>query len=883
MWVSPQPTFGTSILTSPRFGGDSRVDSQRCPCLPPAQPAPGMPYRTPGKETVSATDLTDVKTFPEQSQTFVRSRSVCRRFLSRLDHGPQLGDARARIVSLMSLVSPTPRPLRLARQPSVDISQSPTSRCASWRWALLFAAAGAMALGAQTYLLRELLVLLQGDEVAVGVGLFAWFLGIAFGSVATRRITHSSARSLSASALHLLALSAGCGVPLIRLGRSLLAAPSGELLTLGPSLLIAVACLAIPGCFVGILFVAFASLARAETGDTHKAITQLYLFEALGSLTAGLGTTSLLALSVGPIRGIALIATLSLLAAVPAAHRKIVPGKWGFLLVALLLAGFAFSPLSARLESSTERARFASLAPGQELSAAIHTPYQHLAISRNPPHVLYANGVLSASFPEPYSDEILAHQLMLLSAHPSRVLSLGGLETGLLRFCLMHPITRIDLVLIDESALRFTKQYLDPVDRDALEDPRVHVAFSDPHRFLTTTDLPYDLVLSLAPEPTTLYLARDTSVEFYRMIRAHLSPAGVFVSRFSVGANVQSGQLAKLGACRYRTLQEVFPVVRATPGPDAFLVAGLSDAHVRLDTSTLATRLGKRNIRSEVFVPELLPELLPAERLATIESELKRDAASVEAASNDRPIAFRDALSLRQRIAGSAWSGILRWAESNHYWLMTLTLSPSALLYLHQILRHRRPRRSVATWHAVTTSGLCGLAGNLLLVASFQTRVGALYSELGTLNGLFMVGLALGAGFAACHAPQLSLRRGQMVALMIFALLVAALSGMSHLIATTLALRLLHAVLLIGVGFATGLIIPAATAELIADPANRNSTALPAGLELCEHVGAAAAALFSAVLLIPILGLLQTSAVLLMLQALALLLTSTTCHRQPPA
>ena len=58
-----------------------------------------------------------------------------------------------------------------------------------WRWALLFAGAGFLALAVQVYLLREYLVVLQADETSVGLGLASWLAGIALGAPLVRLLS----------------------------------------------------------------------------------------------------------------------------------------------------------------------------------------------------------------------------------------------------------------------------------------------------------------------------------------------------------------------------------------------------------------------------------------------------------------------------------------------------------------------------------------------------------------------------------------------------------------------------------------------------------------------------------------------------------------------
>jgi predicted membrane-bound spermidine synthase len=742
-----------------------------------------------------------------------------------------------------------------------------------WRWSALFAAAGALALGVQTYLLRELLVLLQGDEAAVGLGLAAWLVGIAVGAVAARRRAERSARSVGALALGLLGLLGCAEVPAARFGRSLVAVPTGELLALGPSLLLAVALFTIPGACVGATFVALACSASAKLGNASRAIGRLYVFEALGSLVAGLLTSLVLIPHVESTCGIGLLVVMAILTALPAAFESLISGGKALVLVAAVGLGLGVTPLGGWLARTTEQTRFAGLAVGSPFVAATHTPYQHLAVGGAEQRVLYANGQYVAGFPDPSADELLAHELMLFAERPRRVLSFGGLETGLLRFCLMHPVSRIDIVLIDPDALRFVERYLDPADRAALQDPRVRLIFEDPRQFLGKTANSYDLVLSLEPDPTTLFLARTTSVEFHRLVLARLAPAGAYVTRFTAGANLQSGEIGLLGASLYRTLRAVLPIVRATPGPEAFFVAGRSEQTITLDTTQLERRYRERHVNSEVFVPELLPELLPTERVATLKRELERSSRAIAPARDDRPVSFLYALGLRQRIAGSAWASLLRWATNHPLWVTMMALLPSLLLLLRSLPRRQLTSR-IPAWHATAVTGACGLASSLLVFVSFQTRVGALYSELGALNGLFMVGLALG-GVTAMRGRRLRpMLWAQGICTALSAILLLALTVIDRIPSVPLLLWPLHVLLLMSAGFGTGLVFPAATRELLSFDAGSDAGGVAASLELLDHAGAAVAALFCAVLLIPTLGLQRTAGLLVAMQVLALLVSS---------
>ena len=130
--------------------------------------------------------------------------------------------------------------------------------------AALFLAAGGLALTVQVTLLRELMVDLQGDETAVGLGLAAWLAGIAVGAGAARHLTRRRADRWAALGFALLALAGPIEVIVGRLGRSALAPPPGELLPIGTAVALSLAILAPAGSLVGLTFTPLAATAEQK-------------------------------------------------------------------------------------------------------------------------------------------------------------------------------------------------------------------------------------------------------------------------------------------------------------------------------------------------------------------------------------------------------------------------------------------------------------------------------------------------------------------------------------------------------------------------------------------------------------------------------------------
>jgi spermidine synthase len=744
-----------------------------------------------------------------------------------------------------------------------------------------FLALGALATVTQVLLLRELMVALAGDETALGVGLASWLAGIAVGAQVARRGLRGREAVASAAGLGLLALQAPFGIVAGRVLRWVLAPGAGELPGLGLAVVLGLATLAPAGVLVGWTFTALAQVA-SRAWSAGEGLTRVYVVEALGSLAGGIVVTFLIVPRLGPIVGASLAGSAALALALPAARGGLLAG--GRSLTVLVVGLLALMGFAEPLELETERLRFAGTAPGVPLLSFTETPYQHLVLGGDEIRHIYASGQYTGSFPDPYGSESLAHRLACLAPRPERILAFAGLERGPLRFLLRHPVGQVDLVEPDQAALEFLRTRLPAEDQAALQDPRVKVIHDDPRRFLSRSRDSYDLVLLLEPDPLTLLRARLTTVEFYRMCRARMAPKGVLVVTVKTAPNVLTGETAALGGALFRALGEVFPVVKATPGPDSLFVAGTSPEVVTLEPTQLAARWATRGLASDVFAGELFPLLFPPERVRAQETALRAAAGKLSASRDDRPVSFLHAMARHQQVTRS-WLGRGLGAATRlpPSVLVALVLLPSLLLLGRQL--HRRwngleGASAAATQHAVAVLGAAGMTWSLLILFVFQTRVGVLYGELGLLIALFMLGLAAGghatrrAALAADVEPGATPRAGRWLLLAIGAALAFGLVLPAALRAARAAAEwgslpgtAAFGVLLLVAGLVTGGLFPVAAGTLLLEGDGAGEAA--GRLEAADHAGACVAAMLGPVLLVPVLGLGATAWLVALLLGLA--------------
>jgi spermidine synthase len=515
-----------------------------------------------------------------------------------------------------------------------------------------------------------------------------------------------------------------------------------------------------------------------------------------------------------------------------------------------MLAGLAFAD---RLDVVSERLRFKGIAPDIQFREVLDTPYQHLILAGDAPSYLYSGGQYSGTFPDPWSVEMLAHQVACMAPHPSRVFVLGAAARGSIRFLLQHPVREITLVEPDTRALVFLREHLPAEDRRALDDSRVRIVAEDPRRFLTRTPASFDLIFLQSPEPVTLLGARLSTREFFRHCASRLSAEGVLVLPVRTAPAGLTGETEALAGSLFSALVDAFPVVRATPGPESLFVAGHDSNVTTLEPDILAGRWAERRLVSDVFTGELFAASFPPDRVRETEESLRAAARLFPESSDDRSLSFSHALLRRQsETASSPGSALLSLGRLPASLLAGLALLPSALSLL---ARRRAGSRDRGVFHSVAAAGATGMAVSLVLLFSYQTCEGALYGELGALTSLFMLGLAIGAG---ATRGRMSLRTSLSVVLFSTAAIALSLP-LLPLVSSVgfLASLSAHGGLLLLAGGATGSVFPAAATFLASEGACARDAA--ARMETADHVGASFAALGASVIFVPALGMRGTA------------------------
>lgn len=635
-----------------------------------------------------------------------------------------------------------------------------------------FAANGALAQMAQILLLRELLVVLDGDELALGIMLAVWLVWVGLGAaVGTAAMRRAPPGRRYAAVLALAALALPAALLAVRLARPVFDAPLGTPLPMPDAILLALVAAAVPCFCLGMLFPLMVREAQARPAV-------VYGWEGAGALLAGLVFIFILVGRVPPLAMaggagvVAVVAGVWLLGPRRCQSRgpRATLAVAGVVLLGLTLAGRA-------ADARGEQLRWAGMLRGYRLLATGDSPYARYALLESAGQFsLFCNGQHVCDLPDPRAGAFVVHTTLLQHPAPQRVMLVTGDPVACVRETLAHRPARIDCVMLDPLPLRLLRRHLPPATLAALEAEPVRLHEQDPIRFLATTSERYDVILIDSPDPATLGLNRFYTREFFELARDRLRAGGILAITLRSQQNYLGDELLDRNMLVYRTLRSVLPDALATPGDTCLLLAraGTPAANagppLTLDVDTLDARREARGVDSLACQALLYSDPFPARQVRAVnyalagwpaEKWLNLDMAALDEAFRPPPLAG----------AGPLNSDLLPRA----YWATRLAnvqvFEPQRLRAFHALppiaravlagalligvvtvlsartAARRRPRGSTAVGLTLACGavGFAGMAYEVLVLLWFQLRAGQVYVALAGLTAACMAGLAAGS------------------------------------------------------------------------------------------------------------------------------------------
>jgi len=744
----------------------------------------------------------------------------------------------------------------------------------------------------QIVLMRELIVVFNGNEISLGIMFATWLFWTAAGSSLSSRFAlgGNNARRAVAALECLLAVSLLPTIWALRASRSFFQTVPGELVGPVPMLLTSLACLSLFCVVSGALFVVATRMYQQERAVSARVATSsAYLLEAAGSAFGGILASIVLLRFLGSFQIATVVALLNLCMAAVLLFRMSRKQLGAVTVAAAMFAILLLIYVAPALDKSAQ----VRLWRGFHLVGSRDSIYGNLAVIETGNETgntetgnirsIYDNGVILASAPDENAAEEAVHYALLEHPAPRRVLLIGGGVNGSIAQALKHPtVERIDYVELDPALIDMARQFFPVQSAPVVSDPRVHVHYADGRyylrnylrHYLKTTGDKFDVIILNVPDPQTAQLNRFYTVEFFRSARDHIAPGGLLALQLRSSEDYISPDLAEFLRCIHHTLREVFPYVVAIPGETIHFFAATRPDVLTDNPQTLIRRLQERNLKTQYVREYFIPFRMMPDRMEQVREQL-RPLASTPVNRDFEPIAYYFDVVL--------WStqfklGYSRWFRAAAHIAFTEVIDAVlTVLLLVAVLvafvppRERRARSAAACCMAAT--GFTLMALQIFLLLAFQSVYGYVYHQLAILIAMGMAGIAFGSwlGIRRIHSSEGPPYRTMTATQFLLALsgpalmfVVGLLSKISGLAATWLAAQFVFPALAALCGMLGGYQFPIATEIYLHGDDYDNDNARSGRSRLgtlyaIDLLGGCAGALLLSSYLIPVFGFWKTA------------------------
>jgi len=347
----------------------------------------------------------------------------------------------------------------------------------------------------------------------------------------------------------------------------------------------------------------------------------------------------------------------------------------------------------------------------QNIIEDIETPYGNIIITKTSEQInFFQNGLLTYSTGDVTGAEEKVHYTMFQHQSPHDVLLVSGGISGTIQEILKYKNVKLDYVDFNPYAINVAKNY------GLIPQRNVNIIIKDPILYLRTTNKKYDVIISDLPEPISAQLNRYYTLEYFNLLKRKLNPEGVISTSLSSSGQYLNEKALSLHSVLYKTMGQVFKNVIIVPGFHNFFIA--SDGQLSCDFSEKYTRKG---IETAYVNPFYIDDINIKRRSSQIQKELDRN---VKVNTDFYPIAY---------------------FYQNEYWLsftnqsIYIVLGIIVLILLFMLLRFN------ALNLCLLTGGFAGTGIEMIIIMSFQIIYGNIYGSIGTIIGIFMAGLAIGA------------------------------------------------------------------------------------------------------------------------------------------
>ena len=608
---------------------------------------------------------------------------------------------------------------------------------------------GFSGLVAEILLLREFLIVFSGNEFSIGIILANWLLLEAFGSFFLGRKVEKYRNKIETFTFItlLFSISLLIAIFLIRILKGIIGISIGESIGLLPMFFSSFLILLPVSILHGALFTFSCHIYSMFSAQDASSAGRVYAYETVGTVIGGIACTYLLIPYLDTFQASSGLAALNsvvcLVLLAPywktGLHQKII-----------LTISSAFTLLFLVLTSQAHKLHQYSIKEQWKDLNIVHyqnSRYGNICVIENEgQYIFFQDGIPNVITPIPdipFVEEFV-HLPLLAHPEPKRLLILSGGAGGVINEALRHPsIETIEYAELDPLFIDLFRKFPTRLTESELNDRRVEIKHIDGRLLLKTTRSKYDLILVGITEPSNLQANRFFTKEFFSLARERLNERGILVLGLPGSLTYSNEELENLNSCIFHTLKSVFPYIRAIPGDgtNLFLVSDSQDV-LTLDRTQILERLNQRNMEADVMIPWYIEQKLHPGWRDWFFNFIEGSSQKINSDFNPLGVFY----------SVSHWNALfapsLRWLfrQFEGISLRTIVLLLVIFLLLYFIFRSKKVRSFQAGISlSIFTTGFAGMIFDLMLIFTFQSILGYVFSWIGLLVASFMAGAACGA------------------------------------------------------------------------------------------------------------------------------------------
>ena len=387
---------------------------------------------------------------------------------------------------------------------------------------------------------------------------------------------------------------------------------------------------------------------------------------------------------------------------------------------------------SAALDSYYNLQRWKTFSSGMELLHTRDSKYQNMSIGvRDGQYSVFENGRPAISFPDDFTEAQFIHPVMLQHKRPKNVLFLGLPTNAVIREMAHYGIETAEFVQADPllAVMISSLQNLRDIKKTELIN-------GEGRSYLKNAGKKYDLIICNLPVPSTAFLSRYYTREFYGEVRASLTPEGVFITKISSFGE----ELPGYDAATYFTLKSVFPVCMVSSGDIKYFFASDGN-YISMNADELRERYKKRRINSEYFNRYVFKTIFEKDRIAELVKELEERKEKV-IYSDVQPTGYFLNLQCWVSLTGSRLPSMVKLIFDPR------VIFPLLILIFYPVYK-RKPKPAFGVKISAVISGFSGAFLFIIALLMFQNIRGSMYGMLGLFTCLFFAGVCIGIFTAA--------------------------------------------------------------------------------------------------------------------------------------